>query len=32
VILDGITGESVTTQNAPLASSPEVQDAIAEVA
>jgi len=32
VILDAITGESVTTQNAPSASSPEVQDAIAEVA
>ena len=32
VILDAITGESATTQNAPSASSPEVQDAIAEVA
>jgi hypothetical protein len=32
VILDAITGESVTTQNAPSASSPEAQDAIAEVA
>jgi hypothetical protein len=32
VILDAITAESATTQNAPSASSPEVQDAIAEVA
>jgi hypothetical protein len=35
VILDAITGESATTQNAPSASSPEAQDtidAIAEVA
>ena len=32
VILDAITGESVTTQNAPSVSSPEVKDAIAEVA
>ncbi len=32
VILDAITGESVTTRNAPSASSPESQDAIAEVA
>jgi antirestriction protein ArdC len=32
VILDAITGESATRQNAPSASSPEVQDAIAEVA
>jgi hypothetical protein len=35
VILDAITGESDTTQNAPSASSPEAQDtidAIAEVA
>ena len=32
VILDAITKEPATTQNAPSASSPEVQDAIAEVA
>jgi antirestriction protein ArdC len=32
VILDAITGESATTRNAPSASSPEVQDTIAEVA
>jgi hypothetical protein len=32
VILDAITGESATTRNAPSASSPEEQDAIAEVA
>jgi hypothetical protein len=32
VILDAITGKSTTTQNAPPASSPEMQDAIAEVA
>jgi hypothetical protein len=32
VILDAITGESTTKQNAPSASSPGVQDAIAEVA
>ena len=32
VILDAITGESTTKQNAPLASTPESQDAIAEVA
>jgi len=32
VILDAITGESATKQNAPLVFSPEAQDAIAEVA
>jgi hypothetical protein len=32
VILGAITGESATKQNAPSASSPEAQDAIAEVA
>jgi hypothetical protein len=32
VILDAITGESATTRNAPSASTPESQDAIAEVA
>jgi hypothetical protein len=32
VILEAITGESATKQNAPSASSPEAQDAIAEVA
>jgi len=32
VILDAITGESATTRNAPSDSTPEVQDAIAEVA
>jgi hypothetical protein len=32
VILDAITGESATTRNAPSASSPEAQDAFAEVA
>jgi hypothetical protein len=32
VILDAITGESATKQNAPLVLSPEAQDAIAEVA
>jgi hypothetical protein len=32
VILDAITGESTTTRNAPSASTPEAQDAIAEVA
>jgi hypothetical protein len=32
VILDAITGESATTKNALSASTPEVQDAIAEVA
>jgi hypothetical protein len=32
VILDAITGESATKQNAPSAFSPEVQDTIAEVA
>ena len=32
VILDAITGESATKQNAPSASTPESQDAIAEVA
>jgi hypothetical protein len=32
VILDAITGESANPRNAPSASSPEAQDAIAEVA
>jgi len=32
VILDAITGESATTRNAPSASTPETQNAIAEVA
>jgi len=32
VILDAITGESATMRNAPSVSSPESQDAIAEVA
>ena len=32
VILDAITGESATKQNAPKVSTPEAQDAIAEVA
>jgi antirestriction protein ArdC len=32
VILDAITDESATTQNAPSVSTPETQDAIAEVA
>jgi len=32
VILDAITGKSATTRNAPSASTPEEQDAIAEVA
>jgi hypothetical protein len=32
VILDAITGESATTRNAPSSSSPEAQDAFAEVA
>jgi hypothetical protein len=32
VILDAITGESAAKQNAPKVSTPEAQDAIAEVA
>jgi len=32
VILDAITDESATTQSAPSASTPQAQDAIAEVA